>query len=244
MSERDVAIVVGVGPTEGLGARLCERFAREGLHVLAAGRTRERLEALAARIRGGGGAATAVPTDTTQEADVVRLFEAADALAPGRLALVVSNSGNNRIADFRTMEASFFEEVWRVACLGGFLVGREAAKRMAAQGSGTVIFTGASASLRGRPPFAAFAAAKAGLRAVAQAMARELGPLGVHVGHVVIDGGIAGERIRRFAEFVQQKGEDGLLDLDAIAETYWQLHRQHRTAWTHELDLRPYKEPF
>jgi len=244
MREREIAVVVGVGPVEGLGARLCERFAREGLHVLAAGRTPERLAALVQRIEAQGGAATAVPTDTTREEDVVRLFETADALAPGRLALAVANSGNNRWTDFRSMEASFFEDVWRVACLGGFLVGREAAKRMAAQGSGTVIFTGASASLRGKPPFAAFAAAKAGLRAVAQAMARELGPLGVHVAHVVIDGGIAGERLRRFTEFVAQKGEDGLLDLDAIAETYWQLHRQHRTAWTHELDLRPYKEPF
>lgn len=244
MDAREIAIVVGVGPVEGLGARLCERFAREGLHVLAAGRTPERLDALVSKINASGGAATAVPTDTTREADVVRLFEAADALAPGRLALVAANTGNNRIADFRTMEAGFFEAVWRVACFGGFLVGREAAKRMAAQGSGTVIFTGASASLRGRPPFAAFAAAKAGLRAVAQAMARELGPLGVHVAHVVIDGAIAGDRIRQLAELVRQKGEDGLLDLDAIAETYWQLHRQHRTAWTHELDLRPYKEPF
>jgi NAD(P)-dependent dehydrogenase (short-subunit alcohol dehydrogenase family) len=244
MSEREVAIVVGVGARDGLGARLCERFAREGLHVLAAGRTAERLDAVVDAIRQGGGEAAAVPTDTTVEADVLRLFARADALAPGRLSFVANNTGNNRPHDFRTMEASFFEDVWRVACFGGFLVGREAAKRMAAQGRGTIVFTGASASLRGRPPFAAFASAKAGVRAVAQAMARELGPLGVHVAHVVIDGGIAGERLRRFEEFVRQKGEDGLLDLDAIAEAYWQLHRQHRTAWTHELDLRPFKEPF
>jgi NAD(P)-dependent dehydrogenase (short-subunit alcohol dehydrogenase family) len=115
---------------------------------------------------------------------------------------------------------------------------------MAAQRRGTLFFTGASASLRGRPPFAAFASAKAGLRSLAQAMAREFGPQGVHVAHVVIDGGIAGERLQRFPDFVQAKGEDGLLDLDAIAETFWTLHVQHRTAWTHELDLRPYKEPF
>jgi NAD(P)-dependent dehydrogenase (short-subunit alcohol dehydrogenase family) len=239
-----VAIVVGVGATLGLGARLCERFAREGLHVLAAGRTRERLEELVAKIGAAGGLATAVATDTTRETEVLRLFESADALAPGHLEIVAFNAGNNRARPLLEMEASFFEDTWRVVCFGGFLVGREAARRMAAQRRGTLFFTGASASLRGRPPFAAFASAKAGLRSLAQAMAREFGPQGVHVAHVVIDGGIAGERLQRFPDFVQAKGEDGLLDLDAIAETFWTLHVQHRTAWTHELDLRPYKEPF
>lgn len=240
----NAAIVIGVGPEAGLGARLCARFAKEGLHVLAAGRTAARVEAVAAKIRAGGGRATGVACDATREQDVLRLFEAADALAPGGLELVAFNAGNNRVSDFVTMEASFFEEVWRVSCFAGFLAGREAARRMAPAGKGTVIFTGASASLRGRPPFGAFAAAKAGLRALAQAMAREFGPKGVHVAHVVIDGGIAGERIARFADFVAQKGEDGLLDLDALAEAWWWLHRQHRTAWTFELDLRPFKEPF
>jgi len=239
-----IAIVVGVGAVEGLGARLCERFAREGLHVLAAGRTRERLDELVAKIGAAGGAATAVPTDTTREAEVLRLFEAADGLAPGSVEIVAYNAGNNRVKPLLEMEAAFFEDTWRVACFGGFLVGREAARRMAAQGRGTILFTGASASLRGKPPFAAFASAKAGLRSLAQAMAREFGPQGVHVAHVVIDGGIAGERLRRFADFAKAKGEDGLLDLDAIAESFWMLHAQQRTAWTHELDLRPYKEPF
>ena len=238
------AIVVGVGAIEGLGARLCERFAREGLHVLAAGRTLARLEELAAKIGAAGGQVTSAPTDATREAEVLRLFESADALAPGRLEIVAFNAGNNRMQDLLGMDAAFFEDTWRVACFGGFLVGREAARRMVAQARGTILFTGASASLRGKPPFAAFASAKAGLRSLAQAMAREFGPKGVHVAHVVIDGGIGGERLRRFAEFVRAKGEDGLLDLDAIADTYWMLHAQHRTAWTHELDLRPYKEPF
>jgi len=241
---RGVAIVVGVGAVEGLGARLCERFAREGLHVLAAGRTPARLDELAAKIGAAGGLATAAPTDTTREADVLRLFESADALAKGGLEIVAFNAGNNRMQDLLAMDASFFEDAWRVACFGGFLVGREAARRMVAQARGTILFTGASASLRGKPPFAAFASAKAGLRSLAQAMAREFGPKGVHVAHVVIDGGIAGERLRRFADFVRAKGEDGLLDLDAIADAYWMLHAQHRTAWTHELDLRPYKESF
>ena len=244
MTEQNAAIVVGVGPEAGLGARLCERFAREGLHVFAAGRTEERVERVAEKIRTGGGLATGVACDATREEDVLRLFAKADAVAPGRLALVASNTGNNRTTDFLSMEAAFFEDVWRVACFAGFLAGREAAKRMVPAGRGTILFTGASASLRGRPPFGAFATAKAGLRALAQAMAREFGPKGVHVAHVVIDGGIAGERLQRYAEFVRQKGEDGLLDLDAIADTYWMLHGQHRTAWTHELDLRPWVEKF
>jgi NAD(P)-dependent dehydrogenase (short-subunit alcohol dehydrogenase family) len=244
MSEAGVAVVVGVGAESGLGARLCARFGREGLHVLAAGRTAERIEAAAQRVRAAGGAATAVPADATREADVLRLFERADELAPGRLELVAFNAGSNAMKDLLEMEAAFFEDTWRVACFAGFLVGREAARRMVAQRRGTVLFTGASASLRGKPPFGAFAAAKAGLRAVAQTMARAYGPQGVHVAHVVIDGGIAGERLMRFPEFVRAKGEGGLLELDAIADAYWMLHRQHPSAWTHELDLRPFKEPF
>jgi NAD(P)-dependent dehydrogenase (short-subunit alcohol dehydrogenase family) len=129
--------------------------------------------------------------------------------------------------------------------LGGFLVGRETARRLVPLGRGTLIFTGASASLRGKPGFAHFAAAKAGLRAIAQSMAREYGPHGLHVAHVVIDGGIDGERLRRrLPRSVEERGEDGLLAIDAIAEAYWRLHRQPRSAWTHEIDLRPFKESF
>ncbi len=243
MSDARTAIVVGVGAEAGLGAALCRRVARERLHTFVSGRTQAKIDAVAATIHAAGGRATAVAGDTTVEADVARLFDAAEAAGP--LDLVVYNAGNNRFGDFRDMTAAFFEEVWRVACFGGFLVGREAARRMAPHAHGTILFTGASASLRGRPPFAAFAAAKAGLRAVAQAMAREFGPMGLHVAHVIIDGGIAGDRlVKAYPDFVGMKGEDGLLDLDAIADTYWHLHTQHRTAWTHELDLRPFKEPF
>lgn len=240
---RDTAVVVGVGPEAGLGGALCRRFAHEGLHVFVAGRTPARLEAVVAAIARAGGRATAVPTDTTVEADVVRLFERAAAAGP--IAVTVYNAGNNQLGNFLDMEAAFFEQVWRVACLGGFLVGREAARRMLPHGRGTLIFTGATASLRARPPFIAFASAKAGLRAVAQGMARELGPAGLHVAHVIIDGGIDGERLRTLLpDFVAGKGEDGTLALDAIADAYWHLHTQHRSAWTHELDLRPFKEPF
>lgn len=243
MSDLATAIIVGVGAEAGLGAALARRVARGGLHAIVSGRTPARIEAVAAAIRTDGGQATAVPADTTVEADVLRLFDRAEAIAP--VALVAYNAGNNRFADFRDMTAAFFEDVWRVACFGGFLVGREAARRMVPRARGTMLFTGASASLRGKPPFAAFAAAKAGLRAVAQAMAREFGPMGLHVAHVIIDGGIAGDRlVKGFPDFVSMKGADGLLDLDAIAETFWHLHTQHRTAWTHEVDLRPFKEPF
>jgi NAD(P)-dependent dehydrogenase (short-subunit alcohol dehydrogenase family) len=185
--------------------------------------------------------------DTTSEADIVRLFDRA--MAPGGgfdpADLVVYNAGNNRRVDFRELSAETFEEFWRIGCLGGFLVGREAARRLVPLGRGTVIFTGASASLRGRPGFAHFAAAKAGLRAIAQSMAREYGPQGIHVAHVVIDGGIAGERLlSRVPNLLEERGKDGLLGIDAIAGAYWQVHRQHRSAWTHEIDLRPFKEPF
>ena len=138
-----------------------------------------------------------------------------------------------------------FEDFWRVGCFGGFLVGREAARRMVPLGRGTVLFTGASGSMRGKPGFAHFASAKAGLRMIAQSMAREYGPQGVHVAHVVIDGGIEGDRLlQRRPELVKERGEEGLLGIDAIAETYWHIHRQALSAWAHEVDLRPYKEPF
>src|SRR5260370_1439780 len=160
-----------------------------------------------------------------------------------RAALVVFNAGNNRRIDFRELSPQLFEEFWRVGCFGGFLVGREAARRLVPLGRGTVIFTGASASLRGKPGFAHFAAAKAGLRMIAQSMAREYGPLGIHVAHVVIDGGIDGERLRsRRPEIVEERGEDGLLGIEAIAEAYWQIYPQPRSASPHVLDMVPIKQ--
>jgi NAD(P)-dependent dehydrogenase (short-subunit alcohol dehydrogenase family) len=235
------AIVVGVGASAGLGGALCRRFAREGLQVVAAGRTAAKLEALAAEIRGAGGVLVPVVADTTRADQVARVFDAAG--APPRI--VAFNAGNNRMRPLLEMDDAFFEDTWRLCCFGGFLVGREAARRMLPAGGGTLAFTGATASLRARPPFTAFASAKAALRALAHGMAREFGPQGLHVAHVVIDGGIDGDQLNsRFPQFKQARGEDGMLSPDAIADAFWALHVQHRSAWTLELDLRPYKESF
>ena len=238
------AVVFGVGAEAGLGAALCRRFAREGLQVFVVGRTRERLEAVVAEIRGAGGKASALVADVTCSDDVARAFEDV-ARAAGAPELVVYNAGNNRFMPLLEMDDAFFEDLWRVCCFGGFVVGREAARCMLPAGGGTLLFTGATASLRARPPFTAFASAKAALRGVAHGMAREFGAQGLHVGHVIIDGVIDGDQVNeRFPQLKEHKGEDGMLAVDAIADAYWLLHQQQRSAWTLELDLRPYRESF
>lgn len=237
------AVVVGVGAPSGLGAALARRFAREGLRVIVAGRTLEKLIATVEAIREAGGLAEAKVTDATCLNDVAALFDKADA-GPA-LELVAYNVGNNIMLPFLNTDADVFAEVWRQNALGGFLVGQEAVRRLLPNQRGTLLFTGATASVRARPPFIAFASAKAALRAVAQGLAREFGPQGLHVAHVIIDGVIQGDYAQsKFPDFVKAKGSDGLIEVDAIAETYWALHRQPRSAWTHELDLRPFKEPF
>ncbi|MFZ4877491.1 SDR family NAD(P)-dependent oxidoreductase [Janthinobacterium sp. Mn2066] len=239
------AVVVGVGSEQGLGAAVVRKFARQGFHVIVAGRTMDKLEKVVGSLGVGGG--TAIRVDVTEEAEVLRLFALANAPGAGRAAasVVVFNAGNNQHIPFQQVSAAQFEDFWRVGCLGGFLVGREAANLLLPQGQGTLIFTGASGSLRGSSGYAHFSAAKAGLRMISQSMAREFGPQGLHVAHVVIDGGINGTRLKTLRpDAAAQRGADGLLDIDAIAETYWQLHLQHRTAWTQEIDLRPFKEPF
>ncbi len=235
------ALVIGVGAPAGLGAALCRRFAGEGMHVILAGRTQARLDVVAEEIRAGGGQATPAAGDTTLAADVTRIFDAVG--EPPEL--VVYNAGNNRFRPLLEMDDDFFADVWRLCCFGGFLVGREAAARMLPRGGGTLIFTGATASIRARPPFTAFASAKAALRALAHGMAREFGPKGLHVGHVIIDGMIDGDQLnQRFPDLKAQRGEDGMLRIDAIADAYWALHTQQRSAWTLELDVRPFVEPF
>ena len=241
------AVVIGVGSERGVGGAVCRRFAREGYHVLIAGRTAAKIEKLAQSIIASGGSAEAVTTDVTQEVQVITLFDRAMNPGAGRepAEVVVFNAGNNAILDFQHTTVEQFEDFWRVGCFSGFLVGREAARRLLPLGRGTVIFTGASGSLRGKAGFAHFAAAKAGLRMISQSMARDYGPRGLHVAHVLIDGGIDGDRLRgAFPAMVERLGSEGLLDVDAIADNYWHLHRQPRSAWTQELDLRPFKENF
>jgi NAD(P)-dependent dehydrogenase (short-subunit alcohol dehydrogenase family) len=243
MAERQTALVVGVGASEGLGAAAARRFAREGLHVVVAGRTEEKVQRVADEIHASGGSAEAVTGDAAVESDAIRFVEMAEASGP--LALVLQNSGSNRQDCLVDLATKDFEAIWREHCLAGFLTGRETVRRMLPRGRGTILFTGASASLRGKAYFAAFAAAKAGLRAVAQSMAREFGPKGIHVAHVIIDGGISGYRLKsRMPDRAKNSGPDGLLSIDAIAEAYWQLHLQHRSAWTLEQDLRPWSESF
>ena len=246
---RPCAVVVGAGMRAGIGGALCARFAAAGLPVYAVGRSAEKLEPLVAGIRGEGGHAIAVAADATRPQDVHALFEriAADGHRP---ALVVFNASERNLPkSFLDMTPEYLEQMWRVCCFGGVLVGQEAIRRMQPHKGGTLIFTGATASLRGRAKFGGFAAAKAGLRAHAQAMAREFGPKGIHVAHVVVDGVVDGDRAQQFGyglgkAYLLSRGDDGSLKPDAVAEAYWQLHLQHRSCWTHELDLRPYKESF
>ncbi|WP_040573352.1 SDR family NAD(P)-dependent oxidoreductase [Methylocystis rosea] len=243
LANRGVALVIGVGAESGLGAALARRFAREGLRVMVAGRTPERLRIVAEQIAATGGAVAIKVADATSEADVAALFDEAD--RDGDLVLVAYNVGSNVAASAQDTTPELFERLWRQNALGGFVVGREAARRFSQRGQGTILFTGATASLRARPPFLAFAAAKAALRAVAQGLAREFGSKGVHVAHIVVDGVIAGEyAATNFADYARSKGADGVLAVDDIADAYWALHCQKRSAWTHEMDLRPFKEPF
>ncbi len=239
----DVAVVAGVGPDGGLGAALARKFAAHGLGVALAGRSANRLAQLADTITRSGGTAWAIPTDATDPAQVDALFH--QAAAHGTIRLAVHNVGANARFPALDMTAADFETLWRQNALSGFLVGTQAVRHLLAAGGGTLIFTGATASLRARPPFLGFAAAKAALRAVAQGLAREFGPQGVHVAHMVIDGVIDGDYARtNFPDFVRAKGSDGLINPDQLADAYWAIHQQPRSTWTHELDLRPYGEGF
>lgn len=246
-----VAWIAGVGASAGLGAAVARRCARAGLTVALSGRTLDRIEAIAAEIRAAGGRAHALPGDVSDAAEAHRI--AADVVTLGPLRAAVFNAGNAVRGAALDLDAVQFEQAWRGGAFAGFLFAREAVQALllnghdpnAPHGRGSLVFTGATASLRGGAKFAAFASSKAALRSLAQSLAREHGPQGIHVAHVVIDGGIDGERLRSAApQRVAQAGDDGLLAPEAIAETYWQLHRQHRSAWTFELDLRPFKETF
>ncbi|MDO9106059.1 MAG: SDR family NAD(P)-dependent oxidoreductase [Methylovulum sp.] len=238
------AVIIGVGPEQGLGSALAKYFAGKGLHVFIAGRSEDKLHAVTESIVQADGIATPVITDATVEGDVARLFDVIRGRG-GVLDIAVYNVDSNIPSPFLDMDVQTFTTLWQQNCLAAFLFGQAAVKTMLPQQQGSLIFTGATASLRARPPFTAFAAAKAGLRALAQGMAREFSPHGIHVVHTIIDGVLDGDRARKqFPAYVETKGEGGLLQLDAIAQTYWAIHQQHASAWTHELDLRPFKEPF
>jgi len=236
-------LVVGVGASRGVGGAVARRFAREGHPVVVAGRSVEKLTATAAELEASGAKVAMVVGDGSLAEDARRFVAAAQALAP--LEVVVQNAGSNNPAPFLKVTQERFEGHWREHTLGGFQTAQAAIPVFLEQGGGTLIFTGASGSLRGKANFSPFAAAKAGLRALAQSLAREFGPQNIHIAHVVIDGGIMGERLMTFApQWVERSGPDGMLDIDAIAEAYWMLHKQHRSAWTLELDLRPWAEAF
>jgi NAD(P)-dependent dehydrogenase (short-subunit alcohol dehydrogenase family) len=247
-----VCLVIGAG--DATGSAVAKRFAREGYTVCATRRSLEKLQGLIADIQSAGGVAHGFGSDARKEEEVVALVEKIEATI-GPIDVLVFNIGANSPNSILTETARRYTKMWEMACLAGFLVGREVAKRMVlrpdTQGTagpshkGTIIFTGATASLRGSAHFAGFSGGKMALRALAQSMARELGPMGVHVAHTIIDGAIDTEFIRTtFPERYALKDQDGILNPAHIADAYWMLHQQPRDAWTHELDLRPYMEKF
>ena len=239
---KGVCLVVGVG--DGLGSALARAFAAEGYEVCMTRRARnlDALEEVARSIRVTGGTAHAYGVDARDEDEVIGLFATIERDV-GPLDVVVFNIGANVRFGIRETTARVFHKVWEMACFAGFLAGREAARVMVPRGHGTILFTGATASVRGRDGFSAFASAKHGLRALAQSMARELGPQGIHVAHVVIDGAVDGVFIRSNREGVDDLLErDEILRPEDIAQAFVGLSRQPRSAWTHELDLRPWSE--
>jgi NAD(P)-dependent dehydrogenase (short-subunit alcohol dehydrogenase family) len=245
MADRNASVAV-VGAGDYIGSAIAKRFAAEGYRIHAGRRNGDKLADLVSSIEAAGGHCTPYALDARDEAAVADFLDAADADAP--LEAVIFNIGANVNFPILDTTERVFRKVWEMACYAGFLTGREGARRLLAHGRGSIFFTGATASLRGGPGYAAFAAAKSGLRAVAQSMARELGPKNIHVAHLIIDSGVDTAWVRermasvRGAEAIAALPEDTLMDPASIAETYWQLHRQPRDAWTHELDLRPYGE--
>jgi len=239
---KGACLIIGAG--DDTGAALARAFAAEGLAVCLVRRPRhaEALEALAEEIRASGGEAHALPADAREEEEMVALVDRIESeIAP--LEVAIFNIGANVRFGITDTTARVYRKVWEMAAFAGFLLGREAAARMVPRGRGTILFTGATASARGGAGYSAFAGAKFALRALAQSMARELGPKDIHVAHVVVDGAIDSNFIREnFPDVDARREEDAILNPDAIAANYVMLHKQPRSAWTHELDLRPWKE--
>ena len=239
-SKPKVALIIGAG--DATGGAIARRFAREGFAACMTRRSADKLEPLVQGLRAEGLLAHGFASDARKEIDVVALVERIE-VEVGPIEVFVFNIGANVPCGILDETARKYFKIWEMACLGGFLNGREVARRMVVRGRGTMIFTGATASLRGASGFAAFAGAKHALRALAQSMARELGPRGVHVAHVIVDGAIDTEFIRRnFPQRYALKEQGGILNPEHIADNYWHLHAQPRDSWTFELDLRPWME--
>jgi NAD(P)-dependent dehydrogenase (short-subunit alcohol dehydrogenase family) len=254
MSNKKVCLVIGAG--DATGGAVAKRFAREGYVACVTRRTLDKLQPLLDDIRKAGGVAHGFGSDARKEDEVISLIDHIES-SIGPIDVLVFNIGANSPSSILTETARRYTKMWEMACLAGFLNGREVAKRMVSREKdtnqetigithqGTIIFTGATASLRGSSNYAGFSGGKMALRGLAQSMARELGPLGIHVAHTIIDGAIDTEFIRTlFPDKYALKEQGGILNPDHIADAYWMLHQQPRDAWTHELDLRPYMEKF
>ena len=231
------AIVIGAG--DALGGAIARRFARGGLIAVPSRRKTKPLGELVAEIEANGGQAEGIPCDARDEQAVIGLFDRVEEEI-GPVEAFVFNTGAQHRSSILDMTSKIYRQVWESAAFAGFLTGREAARRMVVRGRGTIIFTGATASMRGGANFASFAGAKHALRALAQSMARELGPEGVHVGHIIVDGMIDSEAVRsKFPDAADALPEGGMLNADHIADAYWAMHAQPRDAWTFEMDIRP-----
>ncbi|TAJ86072.1 SDR family oxidoreductase [Reyranella sp.] len=238
------AAIIGAG--DFIGAAIARKFAAEGFSVLAGRRNGDKLSPLLADIAKAGGTAKGRSLDARNEADITSFLQEAEAQAP--LEVCIFNIGANVNFPLIDTTERVFRKVWEMACYSGFLAGREAARLMLPRGKGAIFFTGATASLRGGVGYAAFAAAKAGLRAVAQSAARELGPKNIHVAHLVIDSGVDTAWVRD--RIKQREGDEALAALppdrlmrpEAVAEAYWSLYQQPRDAWSSELEIRPFGE--
>lgn len=238
--QRGVALVIGAG--DATGGEIAKRFARGGYTACMTRRNADKLKPLIAEIEQQGGTAYGFASDARKEEQVIALIEHIEAEV-GPIEVLVFNIGANVPCSILEETARKYFKIWEMACFGAFLTGREVAKRMVTRERGTIIFTGATAGMRGAAGFAAFAGAKHALRALAQSMARELGPRNIHVAHVVVDGAIDTDFIKdTFPEMYAKKDQDGILNPVHIAENYWHLAQQPRDAWTHELDLRPWME--
>ncbi|MFL1515241.1 KR domain-containing protein [Pseudomonas prosekii] len=240
MNNKKVVLVVGAG--DATGGAIAKRFAQEGFVACVTRRSADKLQPLVDAINASGGEAHGFASDARKEEDVIALVEQIESEI-GPIEAFVFNIGANVPCSILEETARKYFKIWEMACFSGFLNAREVAKRMATRQRGTLLFTGATAGLRGAAGFAAFAGAKHGIRALAQSMARELGPMNIHVAHVVVDGAIDTDFIRNsFPEKYATKEDDGILNPEHIAENYWYLHSQPRDAWTFELDLRPWNE--